>query len=414
MKILTISNVYPPDFYGGYELHCEQTVLGLRERGHQVEVLTARSRMSEPDPHVLRLLRHAVRPGAGPRWTTARLVAAELAAFLHNERVAQRVLKNSRPDLVMCWGVERVGLGPVLPAARAGVPVAYFVDDWSIAQEWLLLTRRSSRAEPSASRLRGLASAPLRRRGRHLVLEHVDFVADFMRRTYLDLGIPMPHTTVIHQGVRFPQPGLDHLPAPEGNRIIYVGRLVQQKGPHLAIEVLRLLRQRHGFGDVRLTMVGAADPGDPGYRQRLDQLVQEYGLTGAVEFMGGRLPAEIFDLLPCHRLMLFTSIWEEPGPASPLEAMGHGVPVVSSDVGGMPEYIRDGIDGLLVPRDAPDDMAAAAARLLRDQVLWERVRRAGWEQVRSYFSAERFITEVEAFLQVVQRRELVGGYAEPP
>jgi glycosyltransferase involved in cell wall biosynthesis len=101
--------------------------------------------------------------------------------------------------------------------------------------------------------------------------------------------------------------------------------------------------------------------------------------------------------------MLMTSLWEEPGAATQLEAMGHGVPVVATDVGGTPEYVRDGAEGFVVQRDRPDKMAAAVARLLEDHDLWRRFRTAGWERVAGHLSEERYLADVDELLTRVRR-----------
>jgi glycosyltransferase involved in cell wall biosynthesis len=75
---------------------------------------------------------------------------------------------------------------------------------------------------------------------------------------------------------------------------------------------------------------------------------------------------------------------------------------VTTDAGGTPEYVRDGAEGFVVPRDRPDRMAAAAARLLEDADLWRRFRTAGWERVAGYLSEERYLRNVDELLSRVR------------
>lgn len=403
MRILTVTNVYPPDYIGGYELQCKQTVDGLRRRGHHVEVLTVESDMDEPDPLVHRVLRwhEPPPPTPGVRWESRRV-----RTYLGNYRAARRVTDQVRPDLVMGWAPLRIGLHCMAPASARGKPAVLFAGDWSIAEEWQLLNRWAARAwadRPSFSST--LLRWPLRRLGRPLRFDHLVLVSQYLRGSYQALHFPTGGMSVIQQGARFTLPDLATLPEGDPDTLIYLGRIERVKGVHLAIEVLRRLRDDHGRSDARLTIVGGASAEDSSYQRELENQVESSGLDDRVTFAGKRSPAEVAEMMPRHRVMLMTSQWEEPGAATPIEAMGHGVPVVATDVGGTPEYVRDGVEGFVVPRDRPDKMAAAVARLLEDRDLWRRFRTAGRERVAGYLNEERYVGDVDELLTRVRAAE---------
>ncbi len=400
MRILAVSNIYPPDYGGGYELQCKQTVEGLRRLGHHVEVLTVETDMAEPDPLVHRVLRHHEPPPPTPdvRWESRRVLT-----YLRNYRAARRVTDRVRPDLTMGWAPLRIGLGSLAPACAAGAPSVLFVGDWSVAEEWQLVDRRAARAwgdrPPFAHTL---VRWPLRRIGRPLRFDQLVLVSQYMKGSYQALHFPVGGMTVINQGARFTPPDLARLPEGDPNALIYLGRIEPVKGVHLAIDVVRRLRDDHGLADARLTIVGGPNEEGSPYQRELEQQVESFGLTGQVTFAGKLSPAEVSEILPRHRVMLLTSLWEEPGPATPIEAMGHGVPVVTTDAGGTPEYVRDGAEGFVVPRDRPDRMAAAVARLLEEPELWRRFRTRGWERVVGHLSEERYLRDVDELLSRVR------------
>jgi glycogen synthase len=408
VRVLTLTNVYPPDYIGGYELHCAQAVDGLRRLGHHVEVLTVESDMAEPDPLVHRVLRwhRPPPPNPGAVWKGGKLLT-----YLRNHRAAQRVTARARPDLAMCWSPARVGLACLAPACAAGVPSVLFADDWSLVAEWRLLNGNQASSHGNGRRRSRVLRSPLRRIARPLHFSHLVAVSEFVKRTYRELGFPTPASSVIHQGARFRPPELSSLPEGDPDTLIFVGRLERIKGVHLAVDVLDRLHRDHGRTGATLTIVGRTSSEDSSYRAELDDQIRSAGLTDHVAFAGSRPTEQVFKMLPRHRVLLFTSLWEEPGPATTIEALGHGVPVVSTDVGGMPEYVRDGVDGFVVPRDQPAEMAAAAARILGDGELWRRFRRAGSERVSTHFSDDRFVGEVEDLLQRVQseRRAPTGS-----
>ena len=154
-------------------------------------------------------------------------------------------------------------------------------------------------------------------------------------------------------------------------RIAMIGRLVRSKGTHFAIEALRLLLPR--LPDAELAIVG-----DGPERPRLER--QAAGLP--VTFLGAGTQADARDLLARSRVHCLPSTTSEALPPETLglaaaEAQAMGVPVVATATGGIPEVVRDGATGLLVPDARPDALAAALERLLTDDGLHARLSAEG-------------------------------------
>jgi glycosyltransferase involved in cell wall biosynthesis len=78
--------------------------------------------------------------------------------------------------------------------------------------------------------------------------------------------------------------------------------------------------------------------------------------------------------------------------------MSHGVPVVATRVGGIPEIVADGETGRLVSPDRPGELAEALAQLLLDPERARRWGEAGWRRFRERFTAQRFVEETENLL----------------
>jgi glycosyltransferase involved in cell wall biosynthesis len=144
--------------------------------------------------------------------------------------------------------------------------------------------------------------------------------------------------------------------------------------------------------DVDLLLVG-----DGGLRGNLERQVHELGVADRVRFLGVRF--DVPDLLRAADVFALTSV-SEAASLTLLEAMASGLPVVVTDVGGNPEIVRQGIDGLLVPRG--DDRAAAAAflRLLDDPTAAARMGAAGRARVHECYRLEQTI---EAYLGLYLR-----------
>jgi glycosyltransferase involved in cell wall biosynthesis len=128
-----------------------------------------------------------------------------------------------------------------------------------------------------------------------------------------------------------------------------------------ALRALALIR--HNVPDARLTLTGEGPERAP-----LQALAAELGISDAVHF-AGRLPREqVASLLHSARVLLNPSTADN-SPNSLIEAMAAGVPIVSTDVGGVPQLCQPGVHALLVPARAPEQMAAAILQLHQNDVL---------------------------------------------
>src|SRR5439155_12827810 len=127
-------------------------------------------------------------------------------------------------------------------------------------------------------------------------------------------------------------------------------------------------------------------------RSRVETLVRELGLDAAVCFLGKQL--SFVEVLQHSEVFLLPSVTESFGLAA-LEAMACGVPVVASRVGGLPEVVRDGEDGLLCPAGDVGAMAAAVVRLLRDDALHARMTAAARAHVLANYRREPLVARYE-------------------
>jgi glycosyltransferase involved in cell wall biosynthesis len=153
-------------------------------------------------------------------------------------------------------------------------------------------------------------------------------------------------------------------PAPVAPRLIWVRAFHHLYNPVLAVQVLARLAPR--VRDIRLVMIGP-DKGD-GSLQEAQQTAMSLGVADHVEFRPGVPKHEVANVLRASDIFLNTT-HVDSAPVTVVEAMACGLCVVSTNVGGVPRLVDDGRDGLLVPPDDAEAMAAAVARLLDDSAL---------------------------------------------
>jgi glycosyltransferase involved in cell wall biosynthesis len=146
-------------------------------------------------------------------------------------------------------------------------------------------------------------------------------------------------------------------------------------------------RLRVGFPDCRLVIAG-----DGPERGRLEARAHALGLDEAALFLGDR--NDVPDVLAAFDVFALSSDFEGT-PLAVIEAMGAGVPVVATDVGGLPDLIDDGVHGRLVPARAPEALARVIREILSDPGLGTRLGAAARERQEREFAIEASVSRVE-------------------
>lgn len=374
LRILLVTNLFPPLSYGGYEDLAAGAVRHWRERGHDVRVLCSDHRVGEVDaaePTIARTL--------PMRWSPAALPPVGLTDRFRDARRSMQVwadeLATFRPDVVSLWNVAALSLGPLETVDRAGLPcVAVLGNTWMSFAPGLdpFLRPFEGRAAPVAGMVRRLTGLPT---STPVVRDLTAcFASEYLRQDHRMNGrIRARRTVVVPHGVATEQFAVEG----DGDRswhgrAIYVGRLSPEKGVATAIDAVAMLR-REGIVD-RFTIIGDGPVDHVGsLRERAD----EHGIGDRVHFAGPKDPPAVAAALGDADVLLFPPLWEEPFGIVPLEAMAAGVPVVSSATGGGAEMIEDESNGLTFQRADPQSLAAAVRRLATDPLLRQRLRENG-------------------------------------
>ncbi len=174
--------------------------------------------------------------------------------------------------------------------------------------------------------------------------------------------------------------------------VVHVSNFRPVKRVSAVVDVFRLIRQRVR---ARLLLIGDG-PDRPDVQRR----VAESELEDAVTFVGEQ--QDLVPWLSVADLFLLPSAKESFGLAA-LEAMACEVPVVASNVGGLPEIIEDDVTGFVCPPVALEAMAARGVALLTDADLHSRIARSASQVVRTRYCAEAIVPMYEALYQEVGR-----------
>jgi len=325
-------------------------VVGLEDKGHVPDALAGRVMLAHGPAG-----RVAVRLG---RWgALGERVAAHRPVLIHAQ---------FGPDGVMA-----------LPLAkRLGLPLVTSLRGYEINRRGLLGSGRLSWM------LYALGRGALIREGALFLA-----VSDALRRRAVAQGYPGERTLTHYNGVDLAR----FTPAHEadGETILHVGRLVEKKGTAL------LLRALARVGRGTLVVIG-----DGPLRGSLEQLKGELGLGARVHFLGSQPAAIVAEWMRRAALLAAPSLTARDGDAEGLpnvvvEAAASGLAVVASDHEGIPEAVRDGTTGLLVPEGDVDALAARLGALLGSAETRRAMGAAGRAMAEERFDASAQMRRLE-------------------
>lgn len=198
-------------------------------------------------------------------------------------------------------------------------------------------------------------------------------------------GLAPEHVKVIHNCANIDFPENLHKICNSHPVVATVSRLAPQKGTEFFLQAAKKVSDR--FPEVMFKIVG-----DGPLKEKLQQQAVDLGLNEKVEFTG--FQKNVDQIYAAMDILVFPSLWEPFGNVA-VEAAFYGVPVVASNVGGIPEAIVDGETGLLVEPGKADALAQAILELLDDSERSAEMGRAGRERAASYFTRQRLINEIE-------------------
>jgi len=371
--------MYPPHHLGGYELSCQDVVARWRAKGHKVVVLTSDlhlERAHQPrdeEPDVERTLRFYWRDHEilRPSWRES------LAIERWNQDRLKQTIDRLRPDVVSAWNMGAMSLGMLQTVGELQIPQVYVVcDDWlihgPIIDSWSNRFRKHRLLARVARKLLGVPT----------LFEPssynpaVCFVSDTIRARAQQHASWVPKRSMIaYTGIDHSDFPLREMPPPRewSWKLLYVGRVEERKGVHVAVEAMARLPS-----EATLEIAGPADERYlPGLQARIDEL----DLTDRVVFT--TYPrTELPDVYASADVFLFPVLWDEPFGLVPLESMACATPVIATGMGGSKEFLFDDVNCLITPPGDAAALSESIKRLASDRDLRQRLVHAGHETAR--------------------------------
>jgi glycosyltransferase involved in cell wall biosynthesis len=386
MRILITTPVFPPDL-GGPAVYVPGVGKFLAARGHQVKVVAF---CSEPDPtgypfEVVSIL---------PAPMSVRYLRAFFAVLRH------------AADCDVVYVNEHLALLHVLAARLRGKPV---VMRMMVDGAWEISHRKGWIGGDTIDEFQGKQygwQVALMRRLQRLwwgKARRIVACSNYLRSIAVaNYGVPGDKVRLIPNAYNGPAPdSLRESPAEAR------AKLGLAEGPRYLLTICRLMVWKRVDGiiralaslpqDVHLLVAGDGDMLEP-----WKQFAAGHGLAERVHFLGNRPYAEIPYLIRASEVFVLNSTYEGLSHTL-LEVCALGTPAVATDIGGNPEVIEHGVNGLLVPANDPSELPRAIGRLLADPALRRRFQEESLRRM-ARFSPETTFAEVEATLREAMSR----------
>jgi glycosyltransferase involved in cell wall biosynthesis len=270
------------------------------------------------------------------------------------------------------------------PCTRALSPLCLFPCGGVVRRQaaggWALAIGDYLRKKQELELHRGFARLIVASEYMHEELRRNDF-----RPEQIEIHAPVPGR---------PAPADAATPAPSRNRIVFAGQIVRGKGVDVLLESLSLVR----------TPFECVILGDGNHRAHCEELSRRLGLAHCVTFAGYVPADQVAATYQSASVGVFSSVWPEPFGLSGLEALRHGLPVVAFDVGGVREWLEDGVNGLLAPWMDRLGFARRVEALLNDREYARRLGEQGRALAAERFNFQRYISGLEDLFARVSAR----------
>jgi len=425
VKILVLTNLYPPHHAGTYDLRCQSVTETLRLRGHPVLVVTSNHGLNteQRDEEIHR--RFFLNGAFGHPLSTGYREVQRIEE--HNHRVLQEAIADFQPDLVHVWSLRGLSKSLIFGLRNSRLPTVYDIADRWLAEDlradpWLRwwnapgsnLLRRS--LELAGQRNRFDATAPTRMiKGLERIPEvygppevvanvtpdsisslrfdRLYFCSRALKQATQETGLRVSHGEIIYPGISMQLFVGDVKPVSAPlNKLLVVGRLNEESGLMTAVQAL--LQARQGKSQLALSIYGR---GETDYISQLRSFVVQNSLP--VEFLTvSNQNRDLAAVYRQHDALLYTAEWEEPFAVTPLEAMACGLPVIGANVGGARELLRHGENALTyTPGDAPE-LAARIQELQMQPALRCQLAETAQAEVQSKYNETTVVDQIENYL----------------
>jgi glycogen(starch) synthase len=386
MRILVLSNLFPPHVLGGYEIACRNVAVALRERKHEVRVLTSHSAVATGDePSWIKrvMTLDAYGPSVLPTPERDNTTSYEACSQFSNTMTLLKELQDFQPDVVYVWNLYGIGGLALLDLLeQLGVP-------WLIHLMDNIPTHLCNYIAPLAASLftrehRALfANANAIAMSQQILTELADMA-----------GIRFENPRIVPGWVDATGlPQRETYNAPSTLRMINFGTLAEHKGTHLIIQATGDLLAE-GYRDFHVDLFGIGAP------HRWIGMTAQHGASRNITFRPALPHHEMLRTLANYDVFLFPTQSREPFGFTAIEAAACGVVPIITQNAGASERLVNHVHAIKIEPNR-ESLAAAMRQLLRGDFDISTIGRRAARFVRQSLSFGKWLNEIEHALRDV-------------
>lgn len=440
MKILLLTNLYPPHLEDTDDFRCQNVADALRDRGHTIRVLTSTCGLADEAGHTARalgggtegrdaLVQRRLRVNGGFGQTEVAGVGDLRELELRNNDVLREAISAFEPDLVHVGSLRGVSKSLILTLRRLGVPTCFDIADGWLAEElrddpWLAWWNREKlpamqkvqrtglevsgqRAkwdattptflEPGVSRQPAIFDAVAGSVRPNSIaapqFRRLFFSSPALRETTAAAGFRVAHGGVIHPGVDTRLFHGEPKPADATvKKFLIAARFTPHCGIATALEALQLLRAQGVKASLTVCGRGSSE-----VLAKLRTHAVQCGVT--VEFRGGGVQRELPAIYRDHDAFIYPVEREEAFVGPPLEAMASGLPVIVSQGHGAEELFESPDSFLSFPSGEAGELAARMIELIQTPNLAAQLAQVGQNEVLTRYQFSTAVEQIESYFE---------------
>lgn len=361
MKILIISNYYPPHFKGGYELSCQEVTEYLIEQGEEVAVLCGdyHKEMLNNNPYEVKRELIYIDYLKGDYWNKSQVEK-------ENYVITIRILTEFQPDIVYFWNQQYISLSPYWAVKKKKIPHLFDIGDI-----WPLKYFRTG--------VKGQLKSLIKRTlpnflDAKMVIDPVIILSDWMKPLFQEKFASKTIYT-IPRGVLVKEDAKIN-PNPENIKLMFAGRIEPLKGLEFIILILAKLIDSNWTLDVY-------GDGEEEYIKKIQALIIKKSLGSRISLKGKLYPLDA--AYQSHDIFLFPTLAMEGFGRVAIEAMSYGLPVLTVNKYGPNDIVENGYNGF---KCSPEDSICwenSLKHLLSDNKLLLKMSKNALETVKKKY-----------------------------
>ncbi len=389
LKILIITNLYPPQELGGYGRCIADFAWGLIQRGHNLKVLTANAsylgteeKKGPSGEDITREIKLLGSYEGGLKLISDNLIRNQI--IKSNIDLLNTIISNEKFDGILIGNLDLIGIEVLQFVVSLRLPVIHHI---------------------------GFITPPLKKVDMPVGENYMLIAASkAVRDSIASHQLPIKKDSVVYPGARIekfgysitnrklPEPLSGYIanePGSEANplKIAFAGLLMASKGVHTIIEATAYLNSRGIKAQVNLAGAEFQD----GYWNQMKQYAKNKGICDQISWFGQLNREQLAKFMCIHHIGIFPSIYPEAFGIVAAEYMASGLVTVTSGVGGSDELIEHGKTGMKFKAGNSEALGEVLEYLARNPKVMIEISQNGKEKVQDYFSVEKSSEELERF-----------------